>query len=168
MTKTKEKENKKKRKGNQVNEKLFETIGKLPSLMETDGLVGKRVQHRFIDGKTGKEEWFAGTVIRRGRGKFEEMFYVRYDGDKDVYKFPLLEDWDNGDLKFLEVKVGDFVEKKILHLYVDDKTGKESWYEAYVADVDEESKDLTNPDFLFFMIMMMTVRMKMSTTCVSC
>ena len=46
----------------------------------------------------------------------------------------LLEDWDNSDWKCSKVKVGD-------------KSGKELWYEAYVVDVDKESKDLTNPDF---------------------
>ena len=38
-----------------------------PSLMEAEDLADKRVQHGFIDGKTDKEEWHAGTVIIRGK-----------------------------------------------------------------------------------------------------
>ena len=76
-----------------------------------------------------------------------KICFIWYDDDMKVYKFNLKDDLDNGDLEILRVCVKDFLKTKISHLYIDEEIDMESWWEAFVMDVDVESEDLSNPDF---------------------
>ena len=106
--------------------------------------------NRNVDGENVHEKWLRGTMLRRGREKYKDVFYIHYDGDdeNEIYKFELVEDWENGDLELLRTSVGDLIDSKISHLYVNEETDCQSWYMPHVADVDEEKEELSNPDFL--------------------
>ena len=53
-----------------------------------------------------------------------------------------MDDLDNGYLELLPVCDEDFLKPKFFHLYIDEKSEMESWWEAFVMDVDVESEDL--------------------------
>ena len=47
----------------------------------------------------GELVWYRGTVL--SFDKETQEFRVLYDNDDEEYKFPLLEDLDNGELKII-------------------------------------------------------------------
>ena len=61
-----------------------------------------------------------------------------------------MEDYLARDLILGNVEVEDFIGKKISHLYVNED-GEEEWYNAYVADVDDEpTDDPENPHYFVY------------------
>ena len=70
----------------------------------THMLVGKRVQHRFVD-ENEEIVWYGGDVISQVPG-FPEWFNITYDDDPAVYSYQLLKDLESGDLK-LEIPTTD-------------------------------------------------------------
>ena len=57
----------------------------------------------------------------------------------------LYEDYKNGDLKWYEISVEEFIDLTINHLYIDNE--EETWCRAEVVDVEIDSEDMENPDF---------------------
>ena len=114
-----------------------------PVISCAEDLIGKRVCQRFVD--CDGERWYNGTVVNGGIGR-NPMYTIIYDDDPNLYKFKLMEDFEIGDLELLVLSKEDLVGKEILHLY-SDGDNDECWYKAAVDDVDEESRDIENPDF---------------------
>eukprot|EP00112_Aurelia_sp_Birch-Aquarium-sp1_P013961 Seg299.3 transcript_id=Seg299.3/GoldUCD/mRNA.D3Y31 product="hypothetical protein" protein_id=Seg299.3/GoldUCD/D3Y31 len=109
-------------------------------------LVGKRICQRFAN-EEGQESWYYGVVLS-GEPGGNPFFEVRYDDeDEKVYKYRLMEDFDNEDIQLVPITEDDLIGATIMHMYTDSSTGEDCWYRAMVEDVDEDSDDIDNPDF---------------------
>eukprot|EP00112_Aurelia_sp_Birch-Aquarium-sp1_P004645 Seg1526.2 transcript_id=Seg1526.2/GoldUCD/mRNA.D3Y31 product=Spindlin-4 protein_id=Seg1526.2/GoldUCD/D3Y31 len=116
---------------------------RVPIVTTADDLVGKRICQKFEE--EGRDAWFYGTVLSKEQGQ-NPYFKVRYDDEDIVYRYRLMEDWNNEDIKLVALTEYDLVGTHIEHLYTD-ANGKDCWYKAFVADVDAESDDVDSPDF---------------------
>ena len=67
-------------------------------LLNPQLLVGQRIRQRFNEG--GQLVWYDGTVLHMSSSETNE-YEVKYDEDDDVYCFPLLDDFKNGDLQIV-------------------------------------------------------------------
>uniref|UniRef100_A0A8W8L2R4 Uncharacterized protein n=1 Tax=Magallana gigas TaxID=29159 RepID=A0A8W8L2R4_MAGGI len=65
-------------------------------------LVGKHVQHKFVD-SDACEKWWTGKVVSQVPG-YPAWYNIVYDGDIAVYTYQLLEDLKNGNLKITVLK----------------------------------------------------------------
>ena len=118
----------------------------MPVITCPSDLVGRRVCRLFTDGKDG-EQWYLGTIFSGGSGK-NPIFSIRYDIEKNkIYKYWLMEDYNNGDLAPVQLCVDDLIGKDILQLWTDEISNKDTWWRAEVIDNDEDSEDMENPDF---------------------
>ena len=109
-----------------------------PIISCAEDLSGKRVCQRFVD--FDGEGWYNATVVNCGSRR-SPMYTIVYDGDPNLYKFKLMEDFEIGDLELLVLRKENLVGKEILHLY-SDSDNDECWYKAAVDDVDEGSSAL--------------------------
>lgn len=66
-------------------------------LSSPEKLVYRRVEHLFEC--DGKEVWFRGTILAYNPNNHE--FTIAYDNEEDVFKFPLVDDLKNGDLRII-------------------------------------------------------------------
>ena len=82
-----------------------------------------------------------------GGSKSNPKYIVRPLNSDTVYWCNLFTDFQKSDVNLLEVTQEDFIDATIFHLYSDDDTGSETWWEAEVVDVDIDSVNLNNPDF---------------------
>ena len=108
-------------------------------------MVGKIVDHFcfIVDEET--RGWFKGVVLKNmGKGEF----LIRYnDFPEETFSQPLYQDFKAGQLKLVELVPTDLIDASIRHLYTDNESGEDTWWNAEVVDIDPESEDKINPDF---------------------
>ncbi|WAQ99785.1 SPIN3-like protein [Mya arenaria] len=75
---------------------LINKAANFPSPEQTHLLVGKNIDHRFLE-EDGREKWYTGRVISQVPG-FPRWFNVIYSGDEDVYTAKLTDDYKTGDI----------------------------------------------------------------------
>jgi E1A/CREB-binding protein len=63
-------------------------------ILDPELLIYRRIEHQFDN--DGKLEWFEGTVL--GYNKDTKEYRIQYDGEDDIYSFPLLEDVQRNEL----------------------------------------------------------------------
>eukprot|EP00112_Aurelia_sp_Birch-Aquarium-sp1_P011988 Seg2516.4 transcript_id=Seg2516.4/GoldUCD/mRNA.D3Y31 product="hypothetical protein" protein_id=Seg2516.4/GoldUCD/D3Y31 len=84
--------------------------------------VGKRICQRFANAE-GQESWYYEAVLS-GEPGGNPSFEVRYDDeDEKVYKYRLMEDFDNEDIQLVPITEDDLIGATIMHMYTDSLTG---------------------------------------------
>ncbi|MES9884866.1 MAG: hypothetical protein ABW185_28810 [Sedimenticola sp.] len=73
---------------------------KNPSLLE-----GKSVKHKCRDPESREIEWYSGVVLHTSKhnaNPIKTVYTIKYDEDPGEWDFPLLKDFENGDLIIVE------------------------------------------------------------------
>ena len=79
---------------------------RLPIVTTADDLVGKRICQKFEE--DGRDAWFYGTVLSKEQGQ-NPYFNVRYDDEDTDYRYQLMEDWNNDDIKLVALTEDDLI-----------------------------------------------------------
>ena len=81
----------------------------------------------------------------------ENWFLVRYnDFPDETFVQPLYKDFKAGNVRLLELKPADLIVTSTRHLYTDEDSGEDRWWNAEDADLDKDSED-TEDSCLFIM-----------------
>ena len=83
-----------------------------------------------------------------------KKFLVRYnDCPGELYSQLIFEELKAGNVRVVELKRQDLIGASIHHMFEDDETGENIWWNAEVVDLDPDS-DPENPNFLSCMMKM--------------
>ena len=116
---------------------------KVPVISSSGELVGKLIDHFCFLEDEDVESWHRGVVLKTfGRKKF----LVRYDCPDEIYPQPLFEESKAGNVRVAELKGENLIGASIHHMFEDDETGENIWWNAEVVDLDPDS-DPENPKF---------------------
>ena len=100
--------------------------------------------------------WFRGWGKRWVKAvaleKYGKLNYlIRYHEKQDeLFSQNLFANYDNNILKVLSVSCNDYIGASIKHLHKDRKSKENIWWDAEMVDVDMDSDDMDNPDFLLY------------------
>ena len=113
----------------------------MPVISCVDDLVGKLVeQFCSIDNEDAEEEddWQKGTVLER-HGKLS--FLIRYNElQGNFFSHNLYKDLSSERVRITSVTFHNFIGANIKHLYPDDTSNKDIWWDAKVVDVDMDGE----------------------------
>ena len=117
----------------------------VPEVHSPEDLVGKRVEHLCQETDESEAVWSRGLVLdvsvpRKGPNKGKYMYGIRYDGTNKVYRFPLLQDLEDGELRLVPVPAMFFVGRYIRQRFILESTGEDTWFTGVVIDYDADSK----------------------------
>ena len=117
---------------------------KVPVISSSGELVWKLIDHFCFLEDEDVESWHRGFVLKTfGRKKF----LVRYnDCPDEIHPQPLFEEFKAGNVRIVELKEDDLIGASIRHMFEDDETGENIWWNAEVVDLDPDS-DPENPKF---------------------
>ena len=132
-------------------------IDRLPVISSPTDLIGKLVSH-FCDPSdeddVNEYNWHRGVVLKKF-GTSKSNFLIQYfESPEETFIRNIYSDFKNKELLLVEVTIEDFVGAHVEHLFVDDESGMEIWWEAEIVDVDEDSKNKNNPEFFVFTMKM--------------
>ena len=81
----------------------------------------------------------------------KNRFLLRYnDFPDETFAQPLCKDFTAGNVRLLELEPADLIVTSIRHLYTDEDSGEDRWWNAEDADLDKDSED-TEDSCLFIM-----------------
>ena len=124
---------------------------KVPVISSSGELVGKLIDHFCFLEDEDVESWHRGVVLKMFSRK---KFLVRYnDCPDELYSQLLFEELKAGNVRVVELKGEDLIGASICHMFKDDETGENIWWNAEVVDLDPDS-DPENPNFLSCMMKM--------------
>ena len=113
----------------------------MPVISCVDDLVGKLVeQFCSIDNEDAEEEddWQKGTVLER-HGKLSFLIiYNELQGN--FFSHNLYKDLSSDRVRITSVTFHNFTGANIKHLYTDDTSNKDIWWDAKVVDVDMDGE----------------------------
>lgn len=122
---------------------------RLPSIEMPEQLLGKRVNHLYVE--RGSDRWFNGTVLDIRKTKDSYLFRIKYDGYRKMYWLPLWTEYQENRLKLLPVGAKDLVGKKIEHMFISSEDGGVCWWpgrvvsfngtDGFLIDYEEEEDD---------------------------
>lgn len=69
-----------------------------PSPNDQEGLIGRRIRHKWI--VDGAEKWYDGTILDIVPGS-SDWYNVKYDGEDQAISLNLVVDIEKGDLEFI-------------------------------------------------------------------
>ena len=111
-------------------------------------LAGKIIDHLCFLGDEDTERWFQGVVLE-SIGK--SMFLVRYHNFPDeTFSQPLYKDFKADRVKLVELVPSDLIGASIHHLFYDNDTEENVWWDAEVVDLDITSEDKSNPNYFIW------------------
>ena len=118
---------------------------KVPVISSSGELVGKLIDHLCFLEDEDVESWHRGVVLKTfGRKKF----LVRYnDYPDELYSQPLFEELKPGNVRLLELNGEDLIGASIRHMFENDETGENIWWNAEVVGLNPDS-DPENPKFI--------------------
>ena len=120
----------------------------VPVVSSASELVGKIVDHICFLGDEDTERWFRGVVLE-SIGK--SQFLVRYHEFLDEsFSQPLYKDFKADRVKLVEFVASDLIGASIRHLFYDNDTEENVWWDAEVVDVDVTSEDKNNPNYFIW------------------
>ena len=85
--------------GDGIGEKILANIKNTMSDWHIEGLIGRRIKHRWI--VDGEEQWYFGTILDVVPGT-DDWYNVQYDNEYQVLSLNLLLDIEQGDLEFVD------------------------------------------------------------------
>ena len=91
--------NKKKLSVGEVCHNLEKLLCSSSSYRDLEGLVGKRIKHKWKD--EDDEKWFYGTILGLVPGTMD-WYNIKYDGEEDIISLNIQIDIEKGDLEFLD------------------------------------------------------------------
>lgn len=134
--------------------KSVTNFNNVPVVSTPFDLIGKVASHfcDFEDDDVSEHNWHKGIILDTfGRSKVKPHFIIQYEElPEETFVRDLFYDYKNGELKLAEVDVNDFIGASVKHLFIDDETGDEIWWEAEIVDVDDECENNLNPEFFVF------------------
>ena len=133
-------------------QKLTINIDRLPIVSSPTELFGKIVTHfcDISDDDIDEYSWHKGLILKRfGRSKTNYLIQY-YELPDETFVRNIYSDFKKKDPMLVEVNVQDFVGAHIEHLFVDEESGKEVWWEGEIVDIDQDSEDKINPNFFVF------------------
>ena len=85
-------------------------------------------------------------------GKYrEKSVLVRYhDFSDDTFSQPLCKDFKADRVKLLELVPSDLIGARICHLFYDNDTEENIWWNAEIVDLDVTSEDKSNPNYFIW------------------
>ena len=118
---------------------------KVPVISSSGELVGKLIDHLCFLEDEDVESWHRGVVLKTfGRKKF----LVRYnDYPDELYSQPLFEELKPGNVRLLELNGEDLIGASIRHMFENDETGENIWWNAEIVGLNPDS-DPENPKFI--------------------
>ncbi|XP_038050668.1 uncharacterized protein LOC119723859 [Patiria miniata] len=108
---------------------------------DVDELIGRLLVHRTET--EGLTEQNVCVIVKKQQGKY----IFRYDGNEVLYEYTndrLLQDWESGHLKEIEVTVTEVIGREIEYLWLDEN-GENVWYRGRV--VGEAEGGLCNVEY---------------------
>ena len=91
--------NKRKLSVNEVCSNLEKLLCSCLRYRDLEGLVGKRIKHKWKD--EDDEKWYYGTILDLVPGT-KDWYNIKYDGEEEVLSLNILMDIEKGDLEFLD------------------------------------------------------------------
>ena len=121
---------------------------KVPVISSSGELVGNLIDHFCFLEDEDVESWHRGAVLKTfGRKKF----LVRYnDCSDEIYPRPLFEEFKAGNVRIVELKGEDLIGASIRHMFEDDETGENIWWNAEVVDLDPDSDPENSKFFVMY------------------
>ena len=120
----------------------------MPVVSSASELVGKIIDHPCFLGDENTERWFRGVVLE-SIGK--SQFLVRYhDFPDETFSQPLYKDFKAYRVKLVELVPSDLIGASIGHLFYDNDTEENVWWDAEVVDIDVTSEDKNNPNYFIW------------------
>ena len=117
---------------------------KVPVISSSGELVGKLFDHFCFLEDEDAERWHRGVVLTMFARK---KFLVRYnDCPDELYSQLLFVELKAGNVRLVELKGEDLIGASIRHMFEDDESGENLWWNAEVVDLDPDS-DPENPNF---------------------
>ena len=84
-------------------------------------------------------------------GKYrEKSVFGKIDFPDETFFQPLYKDFKAGRVKLLELVPSDFIGASIRHLFYDNDTEDNVWWDAEVVDLDATSEDKSNPNYFIW------------------
>ena len=138
-----------KEKGSAKKSKISKTKDRqVPVVSSASALVGKIIGHFCFLGNEDTERWFRGVVLE-SIGK--SQFLVRYhDFPDETFSQPLYKDFKAYRVKLVELVPSDLIGASIGHLFYDNDTEENVWWDAEVVDIDVTSEDKNNPNYFIW------------------
>ena len=118
---------------------------KVPVIFPSGELVENLIDHFCFLEDEDVESWHRGVVLKTfGRKKF----LVRYnDYPDELYSQPLFEELKPGNVRLLELNGEDLIGASIRHMFENDETGENIWWNAEIVGLNPDS-DPENPKFI--------------------
>ena len=124
----------------------------MPVISCADDLVRKLVEHFCsIDNEDAEEDdWHKGTVLER-HGK--SSFLIRYNELQDnFFSHNLYKGLSSDRVRITSVTFHNFIGVNIKHLYTDDTSNKDIWWDAKVVDFDMDGESPDMNDLKFYIV----------------
>ena len=120
----------------------------MPVVSSSSELVGKTIDHPCFLGDENTERWFRGVVLE-SIGKSQLL--VRYhDFPDETFSQPLYKDFKAECIKLVKLVPSNLTGASIHHLFYDNDTEENVWWDAEVVDIDVTSDDKNNPNYLIW------------------